>query len=123
MGLNADELNEWLPAIDVLKSALISADVEVVPDPDDPDGEDYLLVESLCRVIGIDSAPILAAWEDDYSIGDYDAADRPMVNDLGELFAVVPILLTSTHPAIVTYRQAITQIELARQVSEAIEGR
>jgi hypothetical protein len=123
MGLNADELDQWLHAIHTLKAALMTAGVEVMPDPDDPEGEESLVVESRCQVIGVDSSAILAAWEDQYSIGDYDADNRPMVNDLGELFALVPTLLTSPHPAIAAYRQAITGVDVDRQIREALDGR
>jgi hypothetical protein len=37
MGYNADEIGQWLAALDTLQAELVAAGVESMPDPDDAD--------------------------------------------------------------------------------------
>jgi hypothetical protein len=45
-----------------------------------------------------------------------------VIVDLGEWFAVFPVLLASSHPAVVAYRQALNSVDVDRQIREALEG-
>jgi hypothetical protein len=117
MGYNTDEIVQWLAALDMLEADLAAAGVGVIPDPDD-DTYRWFEFEGLLRTIGADPAAFPGGWEDWVE----EWGDRHYVTDFGELFAQLPILLTSDHPAMVRYRQAMHGVEADRQLREAIPG-
>jgi hypothetical protein len=119
MGHNADEISRWLGAIHELEAALIAAGVEEYPE-EEGDCHSFIF-EDLLEVIGVDTGALPIGWEN-WGILDIDESDRYVVHDLGELFAEFPGLLTSAHPAIVAYRQALNSINVDRQIREALEG-
>jgi hypothetical protein len=119
MGLNADEISRWFGAIDELKAALIAAGVKEYPEEEE--GFYSFIFEDLLKVIGVDTSALPIGWEN-WGIVDIDESDRYVVHNLGELFAEFPVLLTSSHPAIVAYRQALNSIDVDRQMREVLEG-
>jgi hypothetical protein len=117
-GYNADEIGGWIGAIRQLESALI--DAEVKESKDYPDEDHWFVFEHMLEVIGVDQAALPAGWEDE-GLWEYDQDDRHLVVDLGELFATFPVLFTSSHPAVVTYKKTLDGLEIDRQTREILE--
>ena len=122
MGYNADEIGQWPSALHTLQAELVAAGVESMPDPDDANHHHWLALDSLLRVIGMDRSTLPADWEETGLLPFDEWDGRVYVLALEELFAEVPILLTSGHPAIVRYRQTIDGLEVDRQLRDALDG-
>jgi len=122
MGSNADYISQWLAALDTLQAELVAAGVESMPDPDDAAHCPWLALDSLLRVLGMDQSTVPADWQETGLLPFDEWDGRVYVLALEELFAEVPILLTSDHPAIVRYRQAMNEAEVDRQLGEALDG-
>lgn len=123
MRLNAEDLSRWVKAQQELFAALVAEGVEVVDlvDTLDNDRESFLVFEQILQVIGMPGAVVPNDMEDEI-LWDRDESDRVLVSDLGDLFAEFPDLLTSSHPPVVRYRQAISSIEEDRQIRDTLEG-
>jgi hypothetical protein len=81
-----------------------------------------LALDSLLRVIGMEQSTLPSDWQET-GLLPFDEWDGCVyVLALEELFAEVPILLTSGHPAIVRYRQTMDGIDVDRQLREALDG-